>query len=771
MQHISILSLVLLFAIESRAQLSIPLPSEAPIINSNQDKTREVSLGGISPNSGSITSSNFVASYTEGSNYHNLRWVQILFAVAPDGGGQAFCLIHYDVPGNGLYFYTDSGNFTGPVVPGGASGAFTNSLCAVNTQVSTANGSGGTLALTVKVLFKLPMALKSYTRALNFAEVDTGMVQQGQYQMIQPVWHQTVTPDTPTGSQVTFSLTVDDAPGFEGVPYGWSQFQASTSTSEGDRPFCFVHYDRAGNGLWMYSGDVGFFVGPVAPGVQSNTLNSSACSVNTAGASALNASGSLQLTIPILRKAPMSLENKPFGIYQRTLNAAGADTGWIRTGTWSDPFISPGIHSAGGSTLIPSLPPGQLAPDNLHTWNPIGGAVNNYHLLSASVDNYLQANYNNGQRIVRILLWFKRGGSVPSLFSQVGTVIDSTGGNFPAQTRANLVSILQKIKTIGYAEVLISFGPIGHNYAGPWLDRNGNGELHDYDVDGISTNSFFRPPGCSPDYPTDPEGYGLDTHLYPCHELWRGSAGDNGALWETGPNGNEDYYQENWGVIRNIYPLVVNIPGLQVKVDLGNESYVELDESDAAYDAAGRQILHHRIWGRRAYYMKKLWADFNAAFGRNYTGGFSIATGDIGGDTLAAIDKRVKGAYQIYDLDSVGRPYFVLAHFYDESLWSPENSSTAGQMFQQLHLSLNSVGAISEGVAIGEAYWNDALTADFINEKASLGRTVYYLLQWPYVRYNPGLYLFLPQCPLPSGCFVQRNGGVMDFSKYTARGF
>ncbi|MGC4055505.1 MAG: hypothetical protein QM757_42305 [Paludibaculum sp.] len=95
-----------------------------------------------------------------------------------------------------------------------------------------------------------------------------------------------------------------------------------------------MHYDRAGNGLWMYSGDVGFFLGPVAPGTPSNALASSACSVNTAGVTAANLSGNLVLTVPIVFNAPMSGGKKQF---QRTMDVLFRDTGMLQTGRWNIP--------------------------------------------------------------------------------------------------------------------------------------------------------------------------------------------------------------------------------------------------------------------------------------------------------------------------------------------------------------------------------------------------------------------------------------------------
>jgi hypothetical protein len=79
---------------------------------------------------------------------------------------------------------------------------------------------------------------------------------------------------------------------------------------------------------------VGYFLGPVAPGATSTVLNSSACSINTAGTTVQNLSGNLVLAVPVTLKAPMSGAKKTF---LRTLDALSRDTGWLERGAWTIP--------------------------------------------------------------------------------------------------------------------------------------------------------------------------------------------------------------------------------------------------------------------------------------------------------------------------------------------------------------------------------------------------------------------------------------------------
>jgi hypothetical protein len=131
------------------------------------------------------------------------------------------------------------------------------------------------------------------------------------------------------GAQQTFTLTYPDTPGFAGAAFGWEQFLVAAASDGGGQPYYFVHYDRAGNGLWMYSNDLGSFVGPVTPGAASSLLNSSACSVNTSGAFVQNTNGNLVLTVPVTLKSPMVGAKT---LFQRALTVLNVDTGFQQTG-------------------------------------------------------------------------------------------------------------------------------------------------------------------------------------------------------------------------------------------------------------------------------------------------------------------------------------------------------------------------------------------------------------------------------------------------------
>jgi len=298
--------------------------------------TPSLTVAPVVPSSGTGSVQSFAGTYSATKGYHDLQWVQVLFAVAPDGGGQPYCFVHYDVQGNSFWLYGDGGFFVGPVTPGTPSNLLQNSLCALITSGSTVSGSGPTLSVIASVVFKAAGTRNVYVRAQNLEGEDTGWIQEDTWNTVAAA-PGTMLVNPASGSstnsaQQTFTLTYPDPAGFAGAAFGWEQFLVAAAADGGGQPFCFVHYDRAGKGLWMYSSDVGFFLGPVTPGAASSVLNSSACSVNTAGTTVANTSGNLVLTVPITMKTPMVGAKNT---YQRTLDVLSRDSGFVQTGNWT----------------------------------------------------------------------------------------------------------------------------------------------------------------------------------------------------------------------------------------------------------------------------------------------------------------------------------------------------------------------------------------------------------------------------------------------------
>ncbi|MGJ5814093.1 RCC1-like domain-containing protein [Paludibaculum fermentans] len=290
---------------------------------------------GFSPQGGTPSAQSFQADFAAPGGAASLQWTQLLFATEPDGGGQPFCLFHYDVQGDGFWMYGDGGFFVGPVNPGSSSNLLQNSLCALNTATSSVQGSATGLSWQSDVIFKQTGNLKLFARTQDLPGVDSGWIQEGTWSFTPaPAATFSVLPNAGSGANPIFVLTNADNSGLPATSGGWVQMLVAAAPDGGGQPFCYLHYDRAGNGLWMYSSDAGFFLGPVKPGVSSTALQSSACSLNTGATTAISLAGQLVITAPVSLKAPLKGSRK---IYQRSMDALRRDSGWVQTGTWVVP--------------------------------------------------------------------------------------------------------------------------------------------------------------------------------------------------------------------------------------------------------------------------------------------------------------------------------------------------------------------------------------------------------------------------------------------------
>lgn len=295
---------------------------------------------GVFPASGSGSEVTLQATYEGSQGAQSLKWVQLLLATAPNGGGQPFCFVHYDVTGRMFWVYSDiDGFFHGPVSPGSPSTELQSSSCLMDSSLSLSPGSNGPrLTINAPLIFKTAGARNIYLRAMDEAGVDTGWVQQGTWTQEQaPLPDMGVYPNTGGAASQTFDLSSSFGQHFylSGAPIGWTQFLIAADPTGGGQPFCFVHWDRAGQEFWMYSSDLGFFLGPVKPWTASNLLNSSACSVDTAQSGPPPFSGlGFSLSVRATLKAPMQGPKK---MYMRTLDALKLDSGFQFVGTYQVP--------------------------------------------------------------------------------------------------------------------------------------------------------------------------------------------------------------------------------------------------------------------------------------------------------------------------------------------------------------------------------------------------------------------------------------------------
>jgi hypothetical protein len=89
------------------------------------------------------------------------------------------------------------------------------------------------------------------------------------------------------------------------------------------------------------------------------------------------------------------------------------------------------------------------------------GVVYNFDTATSTINSQLQQMYTNGQRRLRIPIYFARG-------INSGTIMDSTGGNLAPQFQTNLANLLAAIKAAGFVEIEVSFHPQSNNNPIVW---------------------------------------------------------------------------------------------------------------------------------------------------------------------------------------------------------------------------------------------------------------------------------------------------------------
>lgn len=89
------------------------------------------------------------------------------------------------------------------------------------------------------------------------------------------------------------------------------------------------------------------------------------------------------------------------------------------------------------------------------------GVIDSYDKNPQLIRQQLSDMYNQGQRRLRIGIFFSNG-------LDTGTVMDSTGGTLSPQKMANLKSLLADVKNAGFAEVVIAMHAIGANDPTTW---------------------------------------------------------------------------------------------------------------------------------------------------------------------------------------------------------------------------------------------------------------------------------------------------------------
>lgn len=161
---------------------------------------------------------------------------------------------------------------------------------------------------------------------------------------------------------------------------------------------------------------------------------------------------------------------------------------------------------------------------------------------------------------------------------------------------------------------------------------------------------------------------------------------------------DESAYQEDWGVISNLHPLIA-AAGIPYRIDLLNEGM----------PMSNQPVLRS--------YAQRLWADYTSAFGNADTVGFSM--------TVWIADR----ATQLSAVYGANPPDVFDLHLYGDS-WNGDEYS----QFVDADRKMTELGYHQQWI-IGETYFDDGAAADGIRRAiADTGRPVRYLTQWPLTR-------------------------------------
>ncbi len=110
--------------------------------------------------------------------------------------------------------------------------------------------------------------------------------------------------------------------------------------------------------------------------------------------------------------------------------------------------------------------------DNNDDWFKEGAlklVIGDYHLNPDKVNDQLTTMYQNGQRKIALVIWFSHFN--PSITTETyGHVLPSNKDKLTDQHKSNFINVLNQIKSIGYDEIILRFGPQSSAAPKSWGD-------------------------------------------------------------------------------------------------------------------------------------------------------------------------------------------------------------------------------------------------------------------------------------------------------------
>jgi hypothetical protein len=241
----------------------------------------------VSPSSGTGSSQVFTFTFSSLNGFADLGWAQMNFS--PILGATNACYVHLDrlknfqqQPANQAYLLSDSGDrWIGPVILG-RPGSLVNSQCVINAALSAASGTQNDLTVSLAISFNSVFAGQKtvfmQTRSYS-SDLPTGWQARG-------VWNATgggslppqaisVTPSSGVSQSQVFSFVYSDPGGYANLSWAqvnWS-LPATANGALSASNSCYIHFDRAGNALWLLNDSGNLWLGPLAVGNPGVLLN------------------------------------------------------------------------------------------------------------------------------------------------------------------------------------------------------------------------------------------------------------------------------------------------------------------------------------------------------------------------------------------------------------------------------------------------------------------------------------------------------------------
>ncbi|SPF33302.1 exported hypothetical protein [Candidatus Sulfopaludibacter sp. SbA4] len=287
-----------------------------------------------SPQSGNGASQTMVFTFTDPRGWQDLGVVNVLINNFIDG--RSACYLAYAVPSSTLYLVNDAGKAEGPYagkVTLGSSGTIQNSQCTVG--LTSANGSGNTLTLTLAVTFTTAFGGNKilYLAAGDISQNSSGWAPLGVWQV-------------PGAAQTTTTAVTGITPAY-GAGFGPTAYTFNFSDTKGyqdlgvenilvnsaldGRHACYLAYARPFNLLYLVN-DNGDGLLPGQSMAAGGTLSNSQCAVSWGNSAVAPSGNNLSLSLSIRFNSGFG-PNLIFYLAARDA-AEGNNTGWQASGTW-----------------------------------------------------------------------------------------------------------------------------------------------------------------------------------------------------------------------------------------------------------------------------------------------------------------------------------------------------------------------------------------------------------------------------------------------------